>query len=213
MTIPAEVALEPIAARYIERRIDNKTRGVRTAPWYFWRESARIETASPEAKIAEVWERDADGRITHARYFHEDRRMIETTTGELKTRGIEPGWQELSKILDPRALPGMRRVGATSVLGRRATIYRGKSGNGSLEVVWLDAARLPARITRNAKGGSVTLRLEELHRDNPPGWQRVDAGVTEDYQRIDIADLGDMESDPFVRKVLRASGGHGGHQH
>ncbi|MBN9133892.1 MAG: hypothetical protein J0H48_11090 [Nitrosospira multiformis] len=212
-TVPADAPLEPVAARYTERRIDSKTRSTHTAAWYFWRDPTRIETASPEGRIAEAWARDAHGRISHARYFHEDRRVIEATTGELKARGIEPDWQELGKILDPRDFPGMRRVGATSVLGQRASIYRGKSGSDDLEVVWLDAVRLPARITRYTKASRMILRLEEFHRENPPGWQRVDTHVTEDYQRIDLADLGDMENDPFVRKVLRTSSGQGGHQH
>ena len=193
----------PIAARYVEQKTDLRTGRSNAGTWYFWRDANRIETAKPALGMAEIWNRDAGGRITHARFFHDDRRIIDTSSGELLARGIDTNWQKLATLFDPRSTPALRRIDSTRLLGQAATVYRGDSNGTRIEVVWLEHANLPGRLTRVTKHERVDLRLAELLAVSPPDWPRLVATTTDDYLRIDVADLGDMENDPFVRKVLR----------
>ena len=213
-TSPA-AELPPAAARYREQVIEMRSGRTRDGSWYFLRDGNLIETQNPEDKIAERWERDGAGRVTHARYFHLDRRIIDSSANELKSRGIEPDWARLGAPYDPRELAWLRKIGKTQALGQPASVYRGRMGDASVEVVWLDQARLPARVTRTNKAGKSVLTLAELHRAAPPSWPKLDSQATDEYQRIDVADLGDMESDPFVARVLRETRGGqpGGHAH
>ena len=197
------IPLMPIAARFMEQRTDLRTGRSNVGTWHFWRDANRIETAKPSEGVAEIWDRDLGGRITHARYFHIDRRIIESSAGELKTRGIDADWQQLATLFDPRSAPEFRRIGNVRLLGRVASVYRHDSNGTRIEVVWLDRANLPGRVTRVTKYDRVDLRLVDLRLDSAPDWPRIDATTTGDYLRIDVADLGDMENDPFVRKVLR----------
>lgn len=212
-TAGARVSMPAIAARYLIEERPARAKPQPRLAWYLYRGDHVVETANPAQGTAERWERDSGGRITHARYFHGDRRVVEAAFGELRTRNMVPDWRQLGAVFDPREVAGLRKVGATRHLGQAASIYRGRVGDESLEVTWLESAAIAARVVRASRRGTTSIVLAELRDERPESWPHVGAVDTATYQRIDLADLGDMESDPFVKRLLRAGGGHAGHAH
>jgi hypothetical protein len=205
-------AFTPVAARYQETRGDGD--GHRhAAEWVFIRNGAQVELG--RGGYVELWERDAQGEISWQRIFHDARKLISYTPGELRTERRAPSWEALNSIIDERLLGSLRPAGATRYLGRVATRYRGEVGGERIEVLWLDAERLPATVSRRDKVHSYQLRLRELRPAPAPGWPRADMARAADYVFIDGSDLGDREYDPFVRRVLAMDEAHGagGHAH
>ena len=60
-------------------------------------------------------------------------------------------------------------------------------------------AKLPVQLLRHGKTGQVLYQRLALRDNAPADWPRAGAG-TEDFQRLDAADFGDMDYNPVVRQ-------------
>lgn len=203
-------AYEPLAAHYRE------TRSVKGAPkasadWYFIRQDKRVETARGD--YAEVWQRDERGELSLTRVFHQDRKLIQYTPGELRTQGRQQDWSALNSVVGPRQLAALKRVGTVSFLGRPALRYAGKLGGERVEVIWLSKEALAAKLVRSGADASTVLELKELRSSADSRWPQASLPRSEGYAYLDGADLGDMEYDPFVQRLLAADAGHGAPGH
>ena len=79
----------------------------------------------------------------------------------------------------------------------------------TIELLWLPAENLPASIIRKDKTGSVELHLVEIEPPLSTAHRKsVDIEEIANYRDIAAADFGDMENDPFVKKVMAAKGHH-----
>ncbi len=201
---------QPLAARYQEtRRIPGAHE--ESSDWYFTRQDGQVETARGD--YAEVWQRDGRGELTLTRVFHRDRKLIQFTPGELRTQGRQKDWSALNSIIDPRQLASLKQAGSVSVLGRPALRYAGKLGGERIEVLWLAKEALAAKFVRSGRDGSVSLELKELRTSPDSRWPQASLARADQYAFLDAADLGDMEYDPFVQRVLGMESGHGAHAH
>lgn len=198
-------ALPPLAARYRFQA------GKRNSDWYLIRDANRIVIFDAASGQAKLWERDARGEIEFSRIFTADRRVVEYAPGEIKARGPVPDWNALASIVGPRELAGMQKTGERKVLGRNATVLSGKTAGGQLQVWWLANERLPAMVRHGQGDKAVRLVLRELRPQPAREWNWAEAETVAAYARLDAADLGDMEYDPFVRKVLHLDGHSHGH--
>ncbi|MGK2913811.1 MAG: hypothetical protein ACSLE5_05030 [Porticoccaceae bacterium] len=204
-------AAPALAARY-ELRIGNHT-----TDWYLTRTAARIETFNVGSRQGEIWERAANGAIDYRRVFFSDRKIVEYSAGELRARGAAPQWTKLASLVDPRVIAGLRQTGEQTLSDRRALMLEGDIDSEPARLWWLPDAQLPARLERGVDARRVQLDLRELHQAPPAGWPRMDDDGLAGFSVIDAADFGDMESDPFVQKVMaqdgRAHGPSQGHGH
>ena len=201
---------QPLAAHYQETR---RATGAHkeTADWYFTRQDNQVE--STRGGYAEIWQRDERGELTLTRVYHRDRKLIQYTPGELRTQGRQKDWSALNSIIDPRQLAALKQVGSVSYLGHPAKRYTGKLGGEKIEIVWLTREVLVARLVRTGRDASITLELKELRAEPDSRWPQASLAKSENYAYLDGADLGDMESDPFVQRVLGVDSGPGGHAH
>ena len=146
-------------------------------------------------------------------WFHRDRKLIQYTPGELRTQGRRQDWSVLNSIIDPRRFAALKQVGSVSILGRTALRYAGKLGGERIEVLWLAKEALAAKLVRSGRDGNVSLELKELRSSPDSRWPQAGLARAEQYAFLDGADLGDMEYDPFVQRVLGVDSGHGAHGH
>jgi len=208
----AAPAFVPLAAKYEESRGSGHGSG-RVSRWYFVRGVRQVELG--RGAYVELWGRDDGGEVSWQRIFHDERKLIAYTPGELRTQRRAPAWEVLNTIIDERLLTSLRRVGSASFNGRQATRYRGQVGEERIEVIWLEKEKLPVEVSRRDRHHAYRLRLLELRALPGRDWPRADLARAADYEYIDGADLGDREYDPFVRKVLAVDEayGAGGHAH
>ncbi|MFZ5876055.1 MAG: hypothetical protein ACOYXU_06550 [Nitrospirota bacterium] len=209
-SVVASGSLSPLAARFVEtrREPDHPASG---SDWYFVRSDARIQTTQQD--YAEVWERDERGEITWTRVFHGDQKVIEYTTGELRAQRRIRDWTDLATIVDRQTLSRLEKRGTTTVLERPAVRYVGRLGDEQVVVVWLPQEAIPAKLVRKQGGVTHILELKELRAAPDSSWPTRTLEQTDAYERVDAADLGDRESEPFVRKVLALDAGTGRHSH
>ena len=67
---------------------------------------------------------------------------------------------------------------------------------------WFDDLSLLAFWEREGPSGRSSLSLTALHTVAPDHWHESSEQQLSDYLVIDASDFGDMEYDPFVRKVM-----------
>ncbi|MBI3247470.1 MAG: hypothetical protein HYZ50_13290 [Deltaproteobacteria bacterium] len=192
----------PAIACHFESRITlaEKTVQPQARGWYFWREPARIETRSTTGEAGQIWELSPKEQVSYQRIFRDAKRVIEYTSGALRSLGEAPEWRKIASLIDP-ALIGFELKGGEEieVLGRRAYRYVGQVDGQELEVWWLAHEGIPARLRQTGKNYEEVMQLKELHALSQAPWLRNE---TAGYELIDYADLGDKESDPFVRALL-----------
>lgn len=200
----------PLAARY------EISRGQQRGKWYLWRSPGQVETRSELQQRSEIWQWDAARQLSYQRYFHREQTYVDYTAGQLLTQRIQPDPARLASLIDPALLQNLRRGRSVKILGRTAVQYQGRHAGQNIELLWLPQERVPALLRQSGPGGTLSLRLRELHARSPASWPRVSEQMIASYARIDGADLGDMEHDPFVAGLLAESGHeeHGtGHRH
>lgn len=196
----AATALPPLAARY-QFQV-----GSRKSDWYLIRAANRIVIYDGASSQAKLWEKDARGEIEFSRIFTADRRLVEYAPGEVKARGPVPDWNALASIVGPRDLAALRKIGERKVLGRNTSILTGTVAGAKLQVWWLASERLPAMVQHGQGSKAVRLVLRELRARPASDWNWAEPETLAAYSRLDAADLGDMEYDPFVQKVLHLDG-------
>lgn len=197
----------PIACRFEWRVIPagGEEQEVRSE-WFLWRRPSLIEIRE-KGGVGEVWERGLDRRISYRRVFHEERRVIEYTPGDLRALRRAPDWARLSSLVDPDLLGrDLKRSGEEERLGRRAERYRGRLDGVEVELLWLPQERIPALIREIYPDRERQLRLIEMYPLEESPWPH---GRFAEYRHTDYADIGDQEADPFLRKRLN----EGSHDH
>lgn len=197
-----EAAPAPLAARFavtVTPAAGAQGSSPRQAQWYFVRTAQRI--ALLKGAIDEVWHRDAKGRISFERVFHDDQRAVDYTTGELITLDVHVNWAELATFINPQELLALQVVATQGQGASERVQLRGTLGTETLEAEWLPALQLPARLTRTGKNGAITrIELQQHAATAPADWP-VPGVRSANYVRLDAADFGDMEYDPVVKKA------------
>lgn len=168
--------------------------------WYWWRQPDRVETRDAGGNTGQIWEASKNGQVTYWRVFHKNKRVIEYTPGDLRALGQHPDWPTITKVIDPTLLTTkLQPVGKVEILGRQAQRYQGQVNGVEFEVWWLDREQVPALVRQVSEHREETLRLKAIYPLQESPWAR---SQIVDYVHLDYADLGDKESDPFVRSLL-----------
>ena len=203
--IPAAQPLPPLAARF-----DLSNNQLRTE-WYLWRSADSIETADLVTNQSNIWERLGADDYSYRRVFHRDQRVVEYTPGEIRTRNALPDWGKLASVISPDLLATLKRGPSTMQFGQKAVRYTGTLNGQKIDLWWLEQARLPARLYIVGPQQRMELSLKEIHAESPATWPRATDERIASYGKIDASDFGDMESDPFVARVMQQDGHHHSH--
>ena len=183
----------------------------KTRVWRLWRADHAVETQELGNPDAEAWHRDPRGHVTYFRVFHPEKRAIEYKATDLAISHSTPDWERLASVVAPDFIArNLKQIGEERFLDRAAVRYEGKAGGSRFEVLWLPAQQIPALVRETRDGHVSTITLRSIHPLADSPWP---FGLKDDYEIIDFADLGDKESDPTLRSMLKRSGHGGAHRH
>jgi hypothetical protein len=201
--------LTEVACRYEMKVIPPaKIKAPSNKAWFFWRKQNMVQTQDADGDYGELWERTANGSIQYRKFYPADKTAIEYMPADSPTNNMNFDWFKLSSMLTQQELDALKLVKKTKVLGHSAELRKGKTDGQNIEVLWLPDENLPARIVRKDKTGSVELRLVEITPLSAAKQNPIAVEEIANYRQIDAADFGDMENDPFVKKLMAAEGHH-----
>jgi hypothetical protein len=175
-----------------------------TREWYLWRQENIVEIRDVDGKSGKIWRRDKSDQVSYQQVFHSAKRVIEYYPGDLRALQSYPAWTKLASIIDPAWLGSILVAkDEVTILDRQARRYTGQVDGQELDVLWLAQEHIPARVQRKGKKYEDIVELKEMYSLNESPWLRNE---TAGYELIDYADLGDRESDPFVRAFFHSGG-------
>lgn len=200
-----------VACRYESFQDSNKTARHAATSSYLWRDINHVETRDASGQTGTLWERSGEGEIVFRKLYHSARKAIEYYADDLRATGNAPDWKAIVSMFDPGLLgTTLKSVGHEIYLNRVAERFRGNINGVTVEVLWLTRERLPALVIKSAAQQRQTLRLAEIWPLKNAPKRSSSRAQLDQYQHLDFADLGDMESDPFV---LWATAENHTHQH
>ena len=195
---PTGEAAPPLTATFETLNRGHARAAVRER-WPLARESGRVAYsfgAAAERRF-DVWVRSAT-ELRLLRVFPEQRTAVEYTQGQLRALGTQRSWQQLSSLLPAHpAQLGLRALGASTFQQRKTQRYDGELNGERVLVHWLESEQLPARLVVTNARGARTITLHKLVLGRAALAPEAEA---KRYRRIDAADLGDLEHDPFVKR-------------
>ncbi|MGF1689496.1 hypothetical protein L4C36_23015 [Photobacterium japonica] len=165
----------------------------------------------PQSDIAEHWTRDKREQTEFSRHFLSAERSIYYPQGALRSLQLPMDWQGVGQLISPKITEQLSEVDCdkTAVLAvnvassEKVTCYRGKLGDQTIKLAWLDEENIPAylNIAGKMKRYEYTLTDHEpwqaTHTDTVMRWKRF---LTTDY--ADVAD--DAVDDPFLARAVAA---------
>jgi len=197
-----------VACHYVTKLIPQGKTKASSNDWFFWRNPSMIQTLDADGDHGELWQKTANGSIQYRKLYHADKTAVEYMPADMPTNNMNFDWLKLSSMLNQQELDALKPVKKTKILGRNAELRKGKVGNQSIEVVWLLDENLPARILRKDQTSRVELNLVDMTSLSSAHKKPISIEDINNYRQIDAVDFGDMENDPFVKKIMQTEGHH-----
>jgi hypothetical protein len=197
-----------VACHYVTKLIPHGKTKASSNDWFFWRNPSMIQTLDSDGDHGELWQKTTNGSIQYRKLYHVDKTAVEYMPADMPTNNMNFDWLKLSSMLNQQELDALKPVKKIKTLGHNAELRKGKVGDQNIEVVWLLDENLPARILKKDKTGSVELRLVEITLLTTAHKKPIAVEDINNYRQIDAIDFGDMENDPFVKKVMQTKEHH-----
>lgn len=164
-----------------------------------WRQGTQVAIRYPDRHITELWQQTPNGRLMLVRYFDEYQRGIEYQPVEI---GGNQDWSVKRQLVSDELLARMDKEKTTGAGCEMQTVYRLQDKGRTLAVNWLPGQSLlqSLEISESSSRGSVQWTLEKTIEEN----QQVSDvfNTLADFQITDYTDVGDMEDDPFLAKMI-----------
>ncbi|WP_341503298.1 hypothetical protein [Gallaecimonas sp. GXIMD4217] len=157
---------------------------------YLWVEEDRKVRYRPDQQQVEVWQRQ-NSRLELDKHFLDSGKTLSYYQGDLRTLGLPLDWPSQGSPVSPALLEGLAGESHEDVHCQKASRYQ----KGQAELIWLSDWQLPASLSqgdyRLELVGQAGLDLKALERR----WRG--------FEQIDFADIGDMEGDPVIGKLIK----------
>ena len=205
---------EDVAARYLTTTCAIPCEKPQDSSWYFWRGENRVEIRDGSSEVGEIWRRDGKGRLNFVYVEPTHQRGIEYNATDLRIINHNRPWDRLASIVSPEELKKLSPAGETEVLGHKAQRYSGKIDKRTIEVVWVPALQLAAKVTNTYPDRQVTTELKSFL-TKQEGVAATSDKQLADYELVDFSDLGDMETKESMAWLKQATTapGHETHEH
>jgi hypothetical protein len=190
----SHAAAPSIVAEFETRVSNGKNKTVQV--WQFDRNENQVVHSF--ADLTKRWTLLGLAEIALEQIYPAEKMVIEFNQGDLKSVGGSTDWASIIHLVDTNLLGKLTAKSARRVHGKSAVLYTGVINDAKWEIVWIPDWQLPASIRREDKGGRMKTELKRLLSTNPA---ELDRG----FMRIDFADVGDMENNEQLQRVLRRS--------
>ncbi|ABI40434.1 hypothetical protein Shewmr4_3368 [Shewanella sp. MR-4] len=162
----------------------------------------------------------------YVRYFPVEKRSVTYRKGDLRALNIQHDRDQLYHVVSPALPANLAKTEQKQLPCFAAQGFAGKVNGMDSQLDWIASIELPQQFNL---GDVLSYQLLNVE----PYSHEAFAALTQNYQDIDFADVGDSESDPFIAKMINqgfiehgssgfynseghaieAQGGHGSHSH
>ncbi|MDF1691324.1 MAG: hypothetical protein P1U47_03050 [Zhongshania sp.] len=190
----------PVSAQYTIRIHTAKTQANTVTNMGLWRSGNSVAEQYPAKKVTEIWERNHVNTIKLNRYFDAHERGIEYAPSDIKGLRNDDDWSMKRQLIANSLLAKMtlnKKIGKGC---EREEIYTLHDDTQLITLTWLPASQLVKNYQRELNGQLTVWALTNKSSDSKMIKAFFDKYLN--YQTTDYADIGDSESDPFIRKMI-----------
>ncbi len=166
----------------------------------FWRRGNEVAHEYPEAGITEIWNLVSNGQVRPIRYFDKEKRGIEYQPDDINKGKGDRDWSGKFQLISDAQLAAMTLVSRQGQGCKAEEVYHLETSTLKSELVWLPQLKLVKRFSEERPNFKLIWNLQEIIHE-PKQINRIFA-TRSDFLLMDYADIGDNESDPFVRKLI-----------
>ena len=191
----AQLVLTPLSAQFETIECARPCKKPSNNTWWMWRTPSQVELKKANSRNSELWTWD-NGNANYQFLMHGEKKVIEYSAVDLKMLDMAADntkWQAVTSLVSQKDLTSMKKTSLKrQYKGLALTQYNGKINGIKTHIVWIAALQIPLQMIYVYPKHQVSINL--LKQDE----QIAEAKPTSDlallsYQRIDYADIGDME--------------------
>jgi hypothetical protein len=165
---------------------------------------------NPQDNSSEEWTRLANGQVEYSMIFHDDKQTIDYNAVDLGMIGETPNWTKTTLLFSPEMMATLVSDSDETLFNQTAIHYKSNLPNTVFEVTWLTQMQVPAMIKREVNGQVITTKIVSLE---PAVKSMLSNPEASAYDHNVFADIGDKESDPFIKSVMHKLKGSHDHDH
>ncbi|ROQ18933.1 hypothetical protein [Gallaecimonas pentaromativorans] len=190
-------ATAPAGAWGLEYQVSASQSGAEPRQVQLLRRGAQTALYSPEHQMAEWWHFEDPKRPGFSRVFDQQQRRIDYYMGDLRALGVQAQQEEVESFAARHLLGQLTKQGSSPC--EHAERYQGEINGVSYDLLWSPVLAAPLAIV--TRKGEVERRWQA---DKLLGKDAVNArfATWQRYRETDFADIGDMENDPFLAKMI-----------
>ena len=178
--------------------------------WYFWRTDKTVEVSNAEQSFGERWALTNKNTVFYQALYHDKKFLLDFQPADLKILGQKANWEIRSTLFPQKLLQQLEKKKSGKFKQYTVVHYQGKVGGIEYQIDWLPNLNLPARVEKASLGKKVITELKEIYPLAQSPYKQL---VTEKYDDMDFADIGDNESHPVVAQLQKSNGVGYFHQH
>ena len=196
-------ALTPLNAQFETIECANPCKNSRNSTWWMLRTPTQVELKKTNSNNSELWTWDND-QINYQFLMHDEKKIIEYSVVDLKMLNMmtdSTKWQEVSNLVLQKNLTSMKKSSLKKQYkGLALAQYNGKIEGIKTQIVWIDSLQIPLQITYIYPKHKTIVNLLDVNTSTITSL--LSEHALNSYQRIDYADIGDMEHSAFAKKWL-----------
>ncbi|MDA7746766.1 hypothetical protein N8878_05475 [Psychromonas sp.] len=150
----------------------------------------------PSSNVSQLWHLQSNGFVKNVHYFDEFSRAIEYDSVDLpkESRNDWSGKDQIISQAFLNSLENKEKINACE------THYHQEKNGETWNITWSNQYNLPLIMQHTKADKTVQFKLIDIKQNKEKVTEIVN--TLNAYQGTDFADIGDNESDPFIRKMI-----------
>ena len=196
----AEPACQPVDTLSAHYQVTtNNSKAEKPSKVVVLRQGNQVAYRYESAAITELWEHTSNNRVRLVRYFDQYKRGVEYQPNEVKHH---QNWSIKTSLISQSLLNSTTNTTHDSQDCDTITQHQGQHNKQLFSVKWHPRYQLPTDFTVSDDQGHLISQWTLLDIKTDKNDINTALSQFDQYQTTDYTDIGDSESDPFLRKMI-----------
>ena len=198
-----QLALTPLNAQFETIDCAQPCKKPSTITWWMLRTPTQVELKKTNSNNSELWIWE-NNQANYQFLMHDEKKVIEYSAVDLKMLNMAADstkWQEVTNLVLQKDLASMKKTRLKKQYkGLALAQYNGNIEGIKTQIVWIDNLQIPLQITYFYPKHKTIVNLLDVNTSTTASL--LSEQILNSYQRIDYADIGDMEHSALAKKWL-----------
>ena len=196
-------ALTPLSAQFATVECAQPCKKPTTMTWRMWRTPNKVALKKNNSNNSELWTWEND-QANYQFLIHDEKKIIEYSAVDLKMLNMAADntkWQQVTNLALQKDLALMKKTKLKKQYNNLVlSKYSGSIEGIKTQIVWIDSLQIPLQINYFYPKHKTMVNLLDVNASTTAS--AINEQMLKSYERIDYADIGDMEHSALSKKWL-----------